>query len=72
MEDGSVELNSTGYIKINSDDWADAGQLYKVMEYFRKDPDTTAVELELECSDGRTVRRVVPYHWIEWIPDGEW
>lgn len=28
--------NQTGYIVINSDDWADVGQLYKVVEYSRK------------------------------------
>jgi hypothetical protein len=64
--------NQTGYIVINSDDWADVGQLYKVVEYSRNNPKSTAVELVIESSDGQTQRRVVPYHWIEWIPDGDW
>ena len=64
--------NQTGYILINSDNWADAGQLYKVIEYSRRDPGSTAVDLLIENSSGETQRRVVPYHWIEWIPDGEW
>ena len=65
--------NSTGYIKINSDEWEDAGTIYKVIEYFRRDPEnSTAVELTLEHTHGQRIRRVVPYHWIEWIPDGDW
>lgn len=64
--------NQTGYIRINSDDWADAGRLYKVVEYSRRDPKSTAVDLLIETSGGETERRVVPYHWIEWIPDGDW
>ena len=63
--------NSTGYIKINSDDWQDAGKIYKVVEYFRRDPDSTAVELTIEHKQ-ETLKRVVPYHWIEWIEDGDW
>lgn len=66
------QSNLTGYIKINSDDWADASQTYKVIEYFRRDPKSTAVELLLELTGGQKQRRVVPYHWIEWIPDGDW
>ena len=63
-------MNSTGYIKINSDDWEDAGKIYKVLEHFRR-PDSTAVELVLEYRDEK-IKRVVPYHWIEWIPDEDW
>lgn len=64
-------MNSTGYIKINSDDWQDAGAIYKVVEYFRRNPESTAVELILEYND-KQITRVVPYHWIEWIEDGDW
>lgn len=64
--------NSTGYIMINSDEWEDAGTIYKVVEYFRRNPESTAVELTLEHKHGQRVRRVVPYHWIEWIEDGDW
>jgi hypothetical protein len=84
MEDGSVELNqkriqteneimnNTRYIKIDSDDWQDVGKIYKVVEYFRRNNESTAVELKLELQDGQVVDRVVPYHWIEWIEDGDW
>ena len=64
--------NSTGYIKIDSDQWEDAGTIYRVLEYSRTNPESTAVDLLLELTHGQTIRRVVPYHWIEWIPDGEW
>ena len=64
--------NSTGYIKIDSDQWEDAGTIYRVLEYSRINPESTAVELLLEHTHGQRIRRVVPYHWIEWIPDGEW
>ena len=61
----------SSYIKINSDEWEDADNIYKVIEYFRRDPASTAVELTLEYTHGQKVRRVVSYHWIEWIPDGD-
>jgi len=64
-------MNNTGYIRINSDDWEDVGKLYKVLEYFRRDPDSTAVELTLEHNNEK-INKVVPYHWIEWIEDGDW
>ena len=65
--------NSTGYIRINSDDWADAGKLYKVIEYYRPNPDTSsAVNLTLEDPSGETIKKVVPFHWVEWIEDGDW
>jgi hypothetical protein len=64
--------NSTGYIKINSDEWDDAGKIYKVIEYFRRDPErSTAVELTLETG-GQKIKKVVPYHWVEWVEDGDW
>lgn len=68
---GSLMMNNTGYIKINSDNWDDAGKIYKVVEYFRRNPESTAVELTLECNN-ETIHKVVPYHWIEWIEDGDW
>jgi hypothetical protein len=61
----------TRYIKINSNEWEDADNIYKVIEYFRRNPESTAVELTLELAHGQKVRRVVPNHWIEWIPDGD-
>ena len=63
--------NNTGYIKINSDNWDDAGKVYKVIEHYRRNPESTAVELILEYND-ETIKKVVPYHWIEWIEDGDW
>lgn len=59
-----------GYVTINSDEWQDAGKIYKVLEYFRR-PDSTAVELKLELTEGEVIRRVVPYHWIEWVDNGD-
>lgn len=64
-------MNRTGYIKIHSDEWEDAGQLYKVINYERRE-NSTAVELTLEHHNGRKEGRVVPHHWIEWIEDGDW
>ena len=55
-----------GMITIDSDEWQDAGQIYNVLEYNRVE-NSTAVELTLELTGGQIVKRVVPYHWIEWI-----
>lgn len=63
-------MNESGYIRIDSDDWDDAGKTYKVLEYFRRNPESTAVELTLEYNN-EIIKKVVPYHWIEWIEDGE-
>lgn len=65
-------MNNTGYIKIDSNQWSDAGRLYKVLKYFRRDPDSTAVELTLEHENGMVETRVVPSYQIEWIEDGDW
>lgn len=59
-----------GYVTINSDEWQDAGKIYKVLEYFRRS-ESTAVELKLELTEGEVIRRVVPYHWIEWVDNGD-
>ncbi len=63
-------MNDNGLIRINSDDWQDSGKIYRVVEYFRRNSDSTAVELTLEHNNEQT-HRVVPYHWIEWIEDGD-
>lgn len=63
-------MSNTGYIMINSDEWEDAGTIYKVNEYFRRN-ESTAVELTLELEEGQIIRRVVPVHWIEWVDDGD-
>lgn len=62
--------NETCYIKINSDEWQDVGEVYRVLEHFRHNSESTAVELKLEKQDGTIVRRVVANHWIEWL-DGK-
>jgi hypothetical protein len=64
-------MNNTGYIKINSDNWEDAGKIYRVNEYYRPNPESTAVHLVLEYNNEQ-IKKVVPYHWIEWIEDGDW
>jgi hypothetical protein len=58
-------------IRINSDMWDDVGIIYKVIDYFSLEPKSSAVELTLELPNKQKIHRVVPYHWIEWIPDGE-
>jgi hypothetical protein len=63
-------MNSTGYIRINSDEWQDVNKIYKVLEQFRRG-DSSAVELTLEYKE-EVIKRVVPYHWIDWIPDEDW
>lgn len=62
-------MSDTQYIRIDSDEWEDAGTIYKLIEYFRRNPESTAVELTLEHPHGQRVRRVVPYHWVEWIEE---
>jgi hypothetical protein len=57
----------TDLLRINSDDWDDAGKVYRLISYLRRNTDSTAVELELELDDGTKVQKVVPYHYIEWV-----
>lgn len=52
-------------VRINSDDWEDAGKMYIVHSAYRR-PGSTAVELELE-HNGIKTKRVVAYHMLEWI-----
>jgi len=54
-------------IKLHSDEWRDLNESYKVLSYYRRDPNSTAVELELETYSGDIQKRVVPHHWIEWV-----
>lgn len=54
-------------VRIDSDDWEDAGKTYIVHSSNRR-PNSTAVELELE-HDGVMSKRVVAYHMLEWIHD---
>lgn len=54
-------------VRIDSDDWEDAGKTYIVHSANRR-PNSTAVELELE-HNGVMSKRVVAYHMLEWIHD---
>lgn len=56
----------TDHMRIDSDHWDDVGKIYHVVSYKRR-PDSTAVELELQIEDGAIVKRVVPIHQIEWV-----
>lgn len=56
----------TDHVRIDDDMWDDHGKIYYVVSYKRR-PDTTAVELELQIEDGTIVKRVVPIHQIEWV-----
>lgn len=56
---------------IHSDQWSDAGKLYKVLHYKQRD-NSTAVELTIKHEDGKEESRVVPLGQIEWIEDGDW
>jgi hypothetical protein len=63
-------MNEDRYITINSDEWEDAGKRYKVLSYHRRE-NSTAVELKLEHDGGQPHHRVVPYHWIKWVENGD-
>ena len=54
--------------RIDTDAWADNGAVYFVHSYLRR-PNSTAVELTLEASDGTIETRVVAFHQIEWIEE---
>lgn len=58
------------YIRLDNDDWEDAGKTYKLLSYNRRNPNSTAVELELEYA-GQVNKRVVPVHVIEWLENDE-
>lgn len=62
-------MNNTGYVRINSDEWQDSGVTYKVLELNRYEDTrmSTQVELLIEHNGGQKERRVVPFHWIEWV-----
>lgn len=64
-------MNSTGYIKIWSDKWDDVGKIYRVLSYYKPD-NTTACQVELQHQSGKIEQRVIPFHEIEWISDGDW
>lgn len=55
--------------RLNTDNWDDVG-VYFVRSYARR-PDSTAVELELEDSNGVVSNKVVAFHQIEWIEENE-
>jgi hypothetical protein len=57
------------YIRINSDDWADAGQIYALDFYARRE-DSSACEIRY-FKDNKPVVRVVPFHWIEFLEEND-
>jgi hypothetical protein len=58
--------DDTKYITIDSDEWEDAGKIYRVVQYTRSD-NTNSVELTLEHEGGQLYQRVVPYYSIKWV-----
>lgn len=60
--------NFTGFVRINDDSWDDIKEQYKVIEYYRRNHGTSsAVEMTLETSSGEIIKKVFPFHWIEWM-----
>lgn len=56
--------------KLDTDRWDDIGEVYTVISSYRR-PNSTAVELLLEKSDGTPLSKVVAIHQIEWIDEDE-
>lgn len=56
--------------RLDTDMWDDAGVEYIVHSYKRR-PNSTAAELELEAPDGTMSTRVIAFHQIEWIDEDE-
>lgn len=56
--------------KLDTDRWDDIGEVYTVISSYRR-PNSTAVELLLEKSDGTQLSKVVAIHQIEWIDEDE-
>jgi hypothetical protein len=54
---------------INNDMWEDVGKVYFVHS-LKSRPNSTGVTLNLEDEDGNISERVVAFHQIEWIDDG--
>ena len=52
-------------VRLDTDDWEDAGKVYKVLASHRR-PNSTATELKLE-HNGIVSNRVVAYHQIEYV-----
>lgn len=56
--------------RLDTDRWDDIGEVYTVIYSYRR-PNSTAVELLLEKSDGTQLSKVVAIHQIEWIDEDE-
>jgi hypothetical protein len=54
--------------KLNTDSWEDAGVVFTVHSYSRRE-ESTGVILNLETPDGDITTRTVAIHQIEWIED---
>lgn len=53
-------------IRIDSDDWNDAGKIYDVHSAKMREC-STAMDMVLEDDNGNIFQRVVAYHQIEWL-----
>ena len=60
------QSNEVRYIKLDNDQWEDAGNIYKVIKSVRR-PNSTAVELTIEHKNGHREVRVVPNNQIDWL-----
>ena len=56
--------------KLNTDNWDDAGVIFTVHSYSRRE-ESTGVILNLEYPDGTLETRTVAMHEIEWIEEDE-
>lgn len=57
------DINIGDTVRINSDQWCDAGKIYFVNRVIYSDYSTAT---KIELTDGlQSHTRVVPYHWIE-------
>jgi hypothetical protein len=56
--------------RLNTDMWHDAGIVYVVHSYSRRE-ESTGVILNLEYPDGTMETRTVAIHEIEWIEEHE-
>jgi hypothetical protein len=54
---------------INNDKWEDVDKVYCVHS-LKSRPNSTGVTLNLEDQDGNISEKMVAFHQIEWIDDG--
>lgn len=56
--------------KLNTDMWDDAGVIFTVHSYSRRE-ESTGVLMNLEAPNGDMTTRTVAIHEIEWIKEDE-